>query len=154
LCGAVSPSPSHVAQPGDPVAAKVTGRRSVEWILASVIQFFPEKNKYEVEDEDPGEEEDPLMKKRFLVSSKNIIFLPTKLPETWTASTEFPKGTFVLAMFPDTTSFYRAIVDQPPRKRAKHDYLLIFDDEEEMEDGKPKPRTVLPEHVVAFPRIG
>ena len=29
------------------------------WILASVVRYFPEKARYEVEDEDPGDENDP-----------------------------------------------------------------------------------------------
>ncbi len=43
------------------MAARISKDKSTpeEWILAVIVKKFPEENKYEVEDEDPGDEADP-----------------------------------------------------------------------------------------------
>ena len=53
-------------------------------------------------------------------------------------------------MFPDTTTFYPAIVDQAPKKRST-DFLLKFEDDEE--DGDTPSRRVSYKYVVPFPDL-
>jgi SAGA-associated factor 29 len=60
---------------------------------------------------------------------------------------EFSKGTQVLAMFPDTTSFYPATVVVPPKKKSP-DYLLQFVDDDD-EAGLTPQRKIKPKYVVA-----
>ncbi len=45
------------------------------------------------------------------------------LPDVVDKVKEYPKGSEVLAMFPDTTAFYKAFVVHPPKV-----FLVIYDD--------------------------
>lgn len=45
------------------------------WILASVVKYYEDEDKYEVEDEDPGDESDPNpVRKYALISKENFYF--------------------------------------------------------------------------------
>eukprot|EP00002_Diphylleia_rotans_P000056 TRINITY_DN10026_c0_g1_i4.p1 TRINITY_DN10026_c0_g1~~TRINITY_DN10026_c0_g1_i4.p1 ORF type:complete len:299 (-),score=67.28 TRINITY_DN10026_c0_g1_i4:133-1029(-) len=156
LCGCVPPPPKYIVPIGDQVAAKIQGKRGYEnpeWILASVVKFFAEKQRYEIEDEDHGEEDNPIIdRKHYFVPAKSVIPLPKYEPENWvqTPQAAFPKNTFVLALFPGTTSFYKARVESTPRRRKHQDYVLQFDDDEG-ERGGTMLRRVPVQFVVAFP---
>lgn len=43
---------------------------------------------------------------------------------------ELPHGAAVLAVFPQTTTFYNAVIVTPPSKRNKREYVLVFDEDE------------------------
>ena len=63
-------------------------------------------------------------------------------------------GTRVLAMYPDTTTFYPATVAENAASRRDHMYLLNFDDEEDDTDaggagGVTLAKTVAPKYVAA-----
>lgn len=90
------------ARPGEQVAAKVTRTdENGSWILASVQRFYPDTETYDVQDED---------------DTSKLIRLPWNHVMRLSMGDEgnFCKNTAVMAIFPETTSFYRAIVSKTP----------------------------------------
>jgi SGF29 tudor-like domain len=90
------------ARAGEQVAAKVTRTdENGSWILASVQRFYPETETYDVQDED---------------DTSKLIRLPWNHVIRLSLGTEgtFEKGTRCMAIFPETTSFYRAKVSKNP----------------------------------------
>lgn len=83
-----------------------------EWILAKVVKMVGgDKTRYEVQDADDGT--------RWTTTLKNIILLPDPEAAPSVSShpsnlQDFARGTQVLALYPDTTSFYRATVVSAP----------------------------------------
>lgn len=74
-----------------------------DWLKASVISFAKSANEYTVQDDDePGPEG------TYKVGMDNIIPLPISL-QTMPAS-DYPVGSRVLGMYPDTSCFYGATV--------------------------------------------
>eukprot|EP00850_Spirogloea_muscicola_P006947 SM000034S12701 [mRNA] locus=s34:314032:316654:+ [translate_table: standard] len=143
----------HSISIGDQVAARRSpdDAEKDDWIVVKVTRFDRENNRYEVIDEEPGDDEESSQRKYRLPASC-IIPLP-KRPELISISM-FPPGSQVLAVYPGTTALYRARVAGPPRKRKSDDYLLEFDDdEEEGLDGIPcMPQRQVPyNHVVQLP---
>ncbi len=135
----------YVCKPGDRVAAIVknsstppaggaggSGKRgkSAEeeseeenWILAEVVSFNSTTYKYEVDDVDA---EDGL--ERHVLGKRRVVPLPL-----WRANplsdpeAIFPKDTIVLALYPQTTCFYRGIIYESPQT-PQDDYLILFED--------------------------
>jgi len=122
------------------VAARISNSTedTEQWILATTVKYFPHVQKYEVEDADPMCDSDPNTKRKHHLV-KEII----PLPGSSDAGPDIPKGSNVLAMFPNTTSFYKAVVV----KRKGGEYLLQFEDDDE--DGETPTRPVDAEYVVA-----
>ncbi|KAM5198152.1 SAGA-associated factor 29 isoform 1-T2 [Hipposideros larvatus] len=123
LCGAIPASGDYVAKPGDKVAARVKAVDGDEqWILAEVVSYSHATNKYEVDDIDEEGKE------RHTLSRRRIIPLPQ-----WKANPEtdpealFQKEQLVLALYPQTTCFYRALIHTPPQ-RPQDDYSVLFED--------------------------
>ena len=106
------------------------------------------KDKYVVEDEDPGDEFEPNpIRKQFTLVAKSLIQLrPADHDFT---ENEFAKGSLVLTMFPKTTSFYCAMVLGGPRKRKAPEYVLKFEDDDE-ENGITK-RIINARYVIKDP---
>lgn len=116
LCGAIPASGDYVAKPGDKVAARVKAVDGDEqWILAEVVSYSHATNKYEVDDIDEEGKE------RHTLSRRRIIPLPQ-----WKANPEtdpealFQKEQLVLALYPQTTCFYRALIHTPPQRVRSH----------------------------------
>ncbi|KAL9642178.1 hypothetical protein ABK040_007182 [Willaertia magna] len=135
---------------GSKVAARISGTTEESgdtgfWILASVVKYIPDKGRYEVEDEDPGDEENP-GKKRYKLNKKHIIPLPTDFSQ----HKVFKKGDQVFAIFPNTTTFYRAIVKTLPTAKNQRNYYLEFEDDEE--DGGTPQRKVSYKYVIPIPK--
>uniref|UniRef100_A0A8C3HF82 SAGA complex associated factor 29 n=1 Tax=Chrysemys picta bellii TaxID=8478 RepID=A0A8C3HF82_CHRPI len=112
LCGAIPAASDYVAKPGDKVAARVKAVDGDEqWILAEVVSYSHATNKYEVDDIDEEGKE------RHTLSRRRIIPLPQ-----WKANPEtdpealFQKDQLVLALYPQTTCFYRALIHAPPQR--------------------------------------
>lgn len=104
------------------VAALVKGTDEEEnWILAEVVQFLSSQ-KYEVDDIDEEQKE------RHVLSKRRIVPLPLMRanPET-DSHALFPKGTTVMALYPQTTCFYKAIVNNLPQT-ATEEYEILFED--------------------------
>ena len=135
---------------GDLVAANVGvlshGAGAQEWIVATVTRYSPTEGVFEIVDADEEAE-------------KHVYRLPQKyiipLPKTASVrqSTNFPVGTSVLAVYPNTTTFYKAKVVQPARRLPNAEYsefVLEFEDDGDA-DGQAH-RAVPFRHVVLFPR--
>ncbi|CAK8674700.1 unnamed protein product [Clavelina lepadiformis] len=123
LCGALIAGPDYIAKPGDKVAARVkTEEVEEQWILAEVVLFNPVTLKYEVDDIDEEGREHHILSKR------RVIPLPQ-----WKANPEtdpqalHPKGTLVIALYPQTTCFYRAVINEQPAT-AHDEYSVLFED--------------------------
>ncbi|XP_076453356.1 SAGA-associated factor 29-like isoform X2 [Babylonia areolata] len=144
LCGAVPADGSYVCNKNDKIAARVKSAEGEEnWILASVVSFTPQTNRYEVDDIDAEEG-----KERHSISRRRIVPLPIYRanPET-DPEALFPKGTLVLALYPQTTCFYRGLVDEPP-KTHEDDYSVLFEDTT-YTDGYSPPLMVAQRYVIA-----
>jgi len=90
-------------EPGSEVAVKVhSSSSSFEVILGRIIFYHSDIGVYDVADIDDS--------KRYQVSDKNVILL-----DLLTSVTKLSKGEEVLAVYPDTTSFYPAVVTQAKR---------------------------------------
>ncbi|XP_028559121.2 SAGA-associated factor 29 isoform X2 [Podarcis muralis] len=143
LCGAIPASSDYVAKPGDKVAARVkTVDGDEQWILAEAVSYNHATNKYEVDDIDEEGKE------RHTLSRRRIIPLPQ-----WKANPEtdpealFQKDQLVLALYPQTTCFYRALIHTPPQ-RPQDDYSVLFEDTS-YADGYSPPLNVAQRYVVA-----
>ena len=137
----------YAARPGEQVAAKVT--RSDEngsWILASVQRFYPETETYDVQDED---------------DTSKLIRLPwTHVMQLSSAADgdRYTKNKECMAIFPETTSFYRAIVSKSPvwtwdeQRRAPvvHELVVKFEDDEDAA-GRTPHRRVPSRYVIPLP---
>ena len=141
-------------QPGERVAANIgevtAGPGAQEWIVAVVVQYIPQELAYEVmdADDDGGD------------GNGQVYHLPQDLviPMPRSASardgTNFPPGTMVLAVYPATTTFYRAMVVSQARRMPNgeySEYLLEFEDDGDA-DGLPQ-RPVPFMHVVRHPEV-
>ncbi|KAJ7519384.1 hypothetical protein O6H91_20G036100 [Diphasiastrum complanatum] len=134
----------------DQVAARVTSMDADkdEWIVVKVIRFDRDTNKYEVIDEEPGDDEENGQRKYKLPPPCIIPFPKRTDPST---ALDFGTGSQVLAVYPGTTALYKATVVGPHRKKKSDDYILEFDDDEEDGvAGLPK-RPVPFYHVVQLP---
>nr|CAG4646436.1 EOG090X0A1W [Macrothrix elegans] len=132
LCGATPADPSYIAKLGDIVAALVKGADGDEnWILAEVVQYLPSSGRYEVDDIDEEQKE------RHTLSKRRIIPLPLMRanPET-DPDALFPKGATVMALYPQTTCFYKAVINQLPQT-AQDEYQVLFEDSSYSEGFSP-----------------
>eukprot|EP00581_Thalassiosira_minuscula_P019664 CAMPEP_0183727056 /NCGR_PEP_ID=MMETSP0737-20130205/24715_1 /TAXON_ID=385413 /ORGANISM="Thalassiosira miniscula, Strain CCMP1093" /LENGTH=310 /DNA_ID=CAMNT_0025958581 /DNA_START=22 /DNA_END=954 /DNA_ORIENTATION=+ len=146
------------ANQGDQVAAKVTRTdENGSWILAYVLRFYPESETYDVQDED---------------DTSKLIRLPWNHVMRLSTGTEgwFEKGQRVMAIFPETTSFYRAIISKQPtwtsgtsaeesaggvgnaHKPRVKEVILKFEDDEDQESGKTPHRRVPSRYVIPLPQ--
>jgi len=122
LCGAVPADSNYVANVGDMVAALVRGPEDENWILAEVVSYNQNNQKYDVDDIDEEQ------KDRHTLSKRKIIPLPV-----WRASYQlnpdalYEKGTTVNAIYPQTTCFYKGVIKEPPQNPSE-DYEVLFED--------------------------
>ncbi|CAG2108874.1 unnamed protein product [Medioppia subpectinata] len=143
LCGAIPAESNYAAKVGDLVAALVKGSDGDEnWILAEVVHYINSSNKYEIDDIDEEQ------KDRHTLSRRRVLPLPLMRanPET-DGDALFPKDTLVLALYPQTTCFYRAIIQEPP-KTAQEEYQVLFEDSS-YSDGYSPPLSVPQRYVIA-----
>ncbi|DAZ99430.1 TPA: hypothetical protein N0F65_004063 [Lagenidium giganteum] len=114
------------------VAARVTRSHEL-WILARVTSFEEANNTYSVEDVDQGENE--TARTHHFVPRHHIVQLPAEFLSqgSWI---QYATNQRVLAMYPNTTSFYRAQVRVPNPKGAPY-VILKFDDDGEEVGGAP-----------------
>ncbi|KAI8638709.1 SGF29 tudor-like domain-containing protein [Parasitella parasitica] len=136
---------NHIFVKGTTVAARQPKEKdkSEEWILAVVLQYYADKNKYQVEDVD---QDDYGEKQRYMLSPRYVI--PVLSSEAAKASPEIPAQQDVLALYPGTTCFYKATVIAPPSKgKDIKNYRVQF------EDDNDEVKYVMPEHVLEMPKI-
>eukprot|EP00033_Pygsuia_biforma_P003698 GCRY01004050.1.p1 GENE.GCRY01004050.1~~GCRY01004050.1.p1 ORF type:complete len:262 (+),score=54.61 GCRY01004050.1:240-1025(+) len=116
LCGAY-PAPAHsILKPESLVAVYDDDI----WCLAIVEHY--KAGTYHCIDADDH-------RKKIVVSSGKIKALPTTLPSVWLDKFVYPVGSRVAAVYPDTTSFYEAIVVNTPQETNLPAYALYFDDD-------------------------
>lgn len=117
---------------GEQVAARVKSEdpEKDEYIVVKVINFDKET------------------REKFKLPMSHIIPFPKRNDPS--AAPDFPIGRAVLAVYPGTTTLYKATVVNPSRKRKTDDYPLEFDDDES-EDGSMPQRTVPFYNVVPLP---
>lgn len=142
LCGAVPAEPNYVAKVGDMVAALARGPDDDEnWILAEVLHYNHGSCKYEVDDIDEEQKE------RHTLSRRRVVPLPLQRANPLTdPGALFPKGALVMALYPQTTCFYRSLVHQPPTG-PQEDYLVLFEDSSYAEGYSP-PLAVAQRYVI------
>ncbi|XP_028168972.1 SAGA-associated factor 29 [Ostrinia nubilalis] len=144
LCGAVPADPGHIAHPGDAVAALVrVSDKEENWILAEVVSWLPAQGKYEVDDIDEEQ------KNRHVLSKRRVVPLPLQRASPRTDEHAlFPKGAVVMALYPQTTCFYRAVVNRLPANAADP-YEVLFEDSS-YADGYSPPERVAQRYVIAI----
>ncbi|XP_039276848.1 SAGA-associated factor 29 [Nilaparvata lugens] len=142
LCGAIPADSSYIAKPGDWVAAFVKGDEKEIWMLAEVIMYNAATNKYKVDDIDEDQKE------RYVVCKRKVVPLPLMRanPETDPYAL-FPAGSVVMALYPRSTCFYKAVVKEPPLTPTDS-YKLLFEDPT-YADGYAPPLPVPQCHVIA-----
>ncbi|KAJ4729322.1 SGF29 tudor-like domain [Melia azedarach] len=130
---------------GEQVAARVTAENADkdEWFVVKVMHFDRETKEFEVLDEEPGDDEEGGVQRKYKLHMSCIIPFPKRNDPSGVP--EFSPGRHVLAVYPGTTALYKATVVSTPRKRKTDDYLLEFDDDEE--DG------ALPQRMVPFHKV-
>ncbi len=102
-----------------PAKAGAGDAKSENWILARVVNSINgDKNRYAVEDVDYNPLEPTPEQGKYNATLKSLVPLPdSRTPETRTATyppQEYPPGTQVMALYPDTTSFYKAYIVSGP----------------------------------------
>ncbi|KRX98692.1 SAGA-associated factor 29 -like protein [Trichinella pseudospiralis] len=123
LCGAIPAAINHICEKGDLVAARVKNADGDEnWILAEVKFYNSAYAKYTVEDIDEEE------KSSYTISRRKVIPLPVYLcnPQHY-PETVFPLNSLVLALYPQTSCFYKGTVFQQPQDPFT-EYLIAFED--------------------------
>ena len=133
------------ARPGEQVAAKVTRTdENGSWILATVTRFYADTETYDVQDDD---------------DTSKLIRLPWNHVMRLSFGTEgcFQKGKDCMAIFPETTSFYRAKVSKSPiwrldrsRSPIVSQMIVKFEDDEDA-NGRTPHRRVPARYVIPIP---
>jgi len=141
LCGAIPADQNYVASTGDMVAALVKGDEDENWILAEVVSFNHSTGKYDVDDIDEEQ------KDRHTLSKRKVIPLPTMRANPDTASEAlYEHGSTVMAVYPQTTCFYKGVIKEQPITPAD-DYEVLFEDPS-YGDGYSPPLTVAQRYII------
>ncbi|CEP00065.1 unnamed protein product (mitochondrion) [Plasmodiophora brassicae] len=132
-------------EPGSAVAALIDEHSEPNlWILASVVSYDRKRDRYTVVDNEADDVGNRETVKDYIIDSDRVLLLPSDEQVPLTRRVEFQKDETVLAIFPQTTVFYPAVVVSGPKKNKGH-YLLQFADDE------TKQRKVPAHHVVPLP---
>jgi SAGA-associated factor 29 len=133
------------ARPGEQVAAKVTRTdENGSWILAVVQRYYSDTDTYDVQDEDDAS-------KLIRLPWTHVMRLSSGLEGWFTA-----RNTDCMAIFPETTSFYRAKISKTPVwKRSKagpivRELIVKFEDDEDQQ-GRTPHRRVPSRYVIPLP---
>ncbi|KAJ2676520.1 hypothetical protein GGI25_003555 [Coemansia spiralis] len=139
---------------GSQVAARVAPLGEEEWILATVLSYSAEKNRYTVLDDD---QESPV-RPTYVLSPRLVLFVTGPAGNSNSSSSsgnsrkwdrgrspEMAKGQRVLALYPRTTVFYQGTVVAPPSSSSALSngenpspvYRLLFDDDDNQEVDVP-----------------
>ncbi|KAF4321611.1 hypothetical protein G195_005171 [Phytophthora kernoviae 00238/432] len=126
------PNQEDILAVGCHVAAKVARSHEL-WIMARIMAFNADSHTYEVEDVDPGDDdEEDAPRRHYIVPWQQVVELPgDSLPEgEWI---HYALNERVMAMYPNTTSFFRSTIRVPNPKGAP--YVILKFDEDEDEHG-------------------
>mmetsp|Transcript_26917 Transcript_26917/g.51008 ORF Transcript_26917/g.51008 Transcript_26917/m.51008 type:complete len:282 (-) Transcript_26917:31-876(-) len=123
------------ASAGSPVALLLSPASPLSWILGCVISYVPETCMYRISDSDPD-----VVNKVYNLSKGQVKLLNLK-------PGEISVGEDVMAVYPDTTSFYPAKVEGVRKVGGGNVVYVVFkDDQDEMGVTHEKP--VLLKHVM------
>lgn len=119
------------ASPGEQVAAKVKSNEDGSWILGNVLEYNPSTMRYLVQDEDE-------VSRVIQLSYDDVRRLDD-------SSANLRRGDSVLAVFPETTSFYRAVVVKTPKmpnnvSSGNWEVIVKFEDDEDEQGRNPARR--------------
>ncbi|KAI6044783.1 SGF29 tudor-like domain-containing protein [Pisolithus marmoratus] len=129
------------------------------WILAVITKCInQDKNRYEVQDVEPQEDGQP--GQCYNTTLRAIIPLPDPSSPPNSAShpnayQEFPAGSTVMALYPDTSCFYRAEVVaapsdlHPPGRGVSSKHMSVY--KLKFEDDDDQEHSVLAQFVVEWP---
>ncbi|KAJ8978940.1 hypothetical protein NQ317_003001 [Molorchus minor] len=139
LCGAVPADPNYIAKVIE------NSLQPVQQEIWLQLCYNHSTSKYEVDDILKEQNQ----KGRHTLSRRRVIPLPLMRanPET-DPQALFSQGTLVMALFPQTTCFYKALVSKPPETHTD-DYELLFEDATYPEGYSP-PHYVAQRYVIAF----
>lgn len=130
-------NPSEPIYLGSEVAFKLRNRIN-EWIQCEVVKIIGDGIKFEIRDPEPDENNNP--GHTFRANYKEILLIPTE--EVARDLINYAYGTKVLARYPDTTTYYSAIV---VGHKKDGNVRLKFDGEEEVnKECEVERRFVLP----------
>lgn len=130
-------NPSEPIYIGSEVAFKLRNRIN-EWIQCEVVKIIGDGIKFEIRDPEPDENNNP--GHTFRANYKEILLIPTE--EAARDLINYAYGTKVLARYPDTTTYYLAIVVGHKKDGIVR---LKFDGEEEVnKECEVERRFVLP----------
>jgi len=103
---------------------KCAAKLSSDWILARIIKYEPERQTVTVRDVDESD------KKIFVLSEDNVEPLDTGRIPNWS---KLSPGNLVLALYPDTTTFYPGTIAQEFLEDSS--FAIKFDGDETNEFG-------------------
>ncbi|KAJ6242609.1 hypothetical protein M0813_02457 [Anaeramoeba flamelloides] len=117
LCGKIPPQNNYLASNGDIVAASIPDENTGSSIILCHVKTYSKKNQeYKLvdffEDLNKGAS-------YYTLPKEDVIPLPRTLSKKHLSQTEFSKDEKVLAVYPETTTFYPAIVLESPGSRSK-----------------------------------
>ncbi|XP_066262416.1 SAGA-associated factor 29 [Euwallacea similis] len=149
LCGATPADRNYIAKIGDMVAALVNGETDEEiWILAEVVSYNSTTCKYEVDDilKEQNQKDRHTLSKRRLIPLPLMRANPEINPEAL-----FPERTLVMALFPQTTCLYKALISKPPATHTD-EYEVLFEDPAYPEGFSP-PHYVAQRYVIPYKQL-
>ena len=101
-----APTIPAILQEGTLVAAQIPKEGQLVWILAVIIDYNASTDIYECEDAET-DRDSPDYQRRYQVKNQGIVRLPNP---SECDTKQFKKDTIVLALYPDTSCFYEAVV--------------------------------------------
>ncbi|XP_067933458.1 SAGA-associated factor 29-like [Watersipora subatra] len=149
LCGCVPADSNYVVPKGKYVAAMVQGSDEDEanadssnWILAEVVSYNHTTSKYDVDDVDSDEG-----RERHILNKKRVIALPLYKADPKTqGECLYQKHTTIMALYPQTTCFYKGVIHDLP-KTDEDSYEILFEDTS-YPDGYSPPLKVAQRYVI------
>jgi SAGA-associated factor 29 len=141
----------YVLSVGQEVAALIDPNSEPKlWFLTSVQRFLAPRERYQVVDEDPGDEDNPNpVRKVYTVQASRVVPLYSLDVFPLSQRRKFRVGERIMALFPGTTTFYPCNVIAVPGTAAAAsaaEYTLTFDDDDETE------RRIDAKYVIPFPK--
>ena len=157
LCGSIPPHSDWHIPPGHQVCALVSKVKAEEerWILGCVVSFNNDeerKNIYVIEDimEDVTQAREASAPERYFLKRANVLPLPRWCVTPGLKGTFHETGAQTLALYPQTTCFYPAVVHEPPTPDRPASYLMHFYDDD-YPDGRARFQDVAVKFVVGKP---
>ena len=106
---------------GSEVAAKISINKSQNWILASVLEYDENSKLYLIEDVETDE---------FSAEKARYSLNEAAIAQLNTTDNVFPVKSQVLALFPDSTCFYKAtVISSPSNQQQQTEYVVEFEDD-------------------------